>query len=85
MITFDQELKIWDATTEADFDGWRLEYAENLNVDRDDRAYLITVSRGQERRKVYVARQLGQVLHVRFIAALHEEYIQSVARRELLP
>lgn len=42
-MTFDPELKIWDVTTEADFDGWQLRYVESLPVDRDDRACITTV------------------------------------------
>jgi hypothetical protein len=80
MLAFDQELKVWDASSEADFDGWQLRYVEKLAVDRDERAVLVTVRRGEERRQVYVDRELGQTLHRRFVKALGEEWIEKVNR-----
>jgi hypothetical protein len=62
-VAFDPEFKIWNAASEADFDGWKLRYVEKLAVDRDEQSYIITVERGREERKVYVASELGRVMH----------------------
>jgi hypothetical protein len=82
VMTFDPELKIWNAASEADFDGWQLYYVEKLPVDRDEQACLITVRRGIERRKVYVSRELGEIMHARFVKALEAEWIATVQREE---
>jgi hypothetical protein len=79
-MTFDPELKIWNAQSEADFDGWKLEYVESLPVDRDEQSFNVTVERGRDERKVYVARELGKVMHAKFIQGLEAEWVESVNR-----
>jgi hypothetical protein len=86
-MTFDAELKIWNAQSEADFDGWQLRYVEKLAVDRDEQSYLVTIRTSREERKVYVASELGRLMHARFVKALEAEWIATVqqeARRERL-
>jgi hypothetical protein len=84
-LTFDQELKIWDATTEAGFDGWQLRYVEKLPVDRDERAVLVTALRGKDLRRVYVNRELGHMLHARFVKSLEDEFVDNLNRESRRP
>jgi hypothetical protein len=79
-MTFGPELKIWNAASEADLDGWQLRMVEKLPVDRDEQSYIVTVRTGRERRQVYVARELGKIMHTRFVKALEVEWIDTVQR-----
>jgi hypothetical protein len=86
-MTFDLELKIWNAQSEADFEGWQLRMVEKLPVERDEQSYLVTVMRVRTRRQVYVARELGEIMHARFIRKLEWQWIDALrieARRDHL-
>jgi hypothetical protein len=79
-MAFDETLKIWDASCEADFDGWKLWMVENLNNGQKDRAYLITIRRDKDSRQVYVNKPLGETMHRRFVKQLENEWIQTVCQ-----
>jgi hypothetical protein len=79
-MTFDPELKIWDAQSEADFDGWQLRMVEKLPVDPNEQSCLVTIRRDRERRQVYVAKELGEIMRARFVKTLEAEWIDTVQR-----
>jgi hypothetical protein len=76
-MTFDKELKTWNAHSERDFYDWDLRMVENLRVNG---WYLVTVSRGKEKRCVYVNASLGKVMNAKFIQSLEAEWIATVQR-----